>query len=249
MYSSYSYIGGGRFSLNSGQDLRRRSVRHYRLLYLEQGKGVFYFQKDSVSVQAGNTYLLAPGPREAHYDKLQPVVYEYIEFDCPEISISHPCINCSLDDPFNSALIYLIKCTIREASALRTQLIALAIGLALHDISMHKADDPRLRKALVFVDDNQEKNITVSQLASVAGLSEAHLRRIFRKELNVSPKQYLLQTRMNYARTLMQAENLRVQEVANILEFPSAFQFSAQYRRVHGVPPSTDLGKSDKLRV
>ena len=58
--------------------------------------------------------------------------------------------------------------------------------------------------------ENQEKVISVTKLASVAGLSEAHLRRIFRSELKISPKQYLMQVRMNYARSLMQAEDLRV---------------------------------------
>ena len=195
MYNSYAYIGGGRFSLNTGQDLRQRTIQHYRLLYLERGCGIFYFPEVSVPVEAGNIYMFAPGRREAHYDKTQPVVYEYIEFDCPNITVSHPCTNCSLDDPFKSALIDLIKCIIKETSVLRKQFIALAIGIALHDTSLHKATDPRLRKVLVYVDENQEKAISVTKLASVAGLSEAHLRRIFRDELSTSPKQYRIRSR------------------------------------------------------
>jgi transcriptional regulator GlxA family with amidase domain len=117
----------------------------------------------------------------------------------------------------------------------------MAIRIALHDTSRHVTGDPRLRQVILNIEEHPGQSISVTKLAALAGLSEAQLRRIFHAELHTSPKRYLMHVRMNYARNLIRSEGLRVQEAADTLGFPSAFQFSAQYRKIHGVSPSHDL--------
>jgi AraC-like DNA-binding protein len=50
-----------------------------------------------------------------------------------------------------------------------------------------------------------------------------------------------MKVRMNYARHLMHSEGLRVNGMSDLLGFSSPFQFSAQYRHIHGLSPSHDV--------
>ncbi|MDA3923524.1 MAG: hypothetical protein PF904_02360 [Kiritimatiellae bacterium] len=81
MFNSCTYIGGGRFYFRTGQRFKKRTIKHHRLIFIAQGSGSFSFPDISMPVKAGDFYLLAPGPREAHYNKVKAVSYEYIEFD------------------------------------------------------------------------------------------------------------------------------------------------------------------------
>ncbi|MDF1824157.1 MAG: helix-turn-helix domain-containing protein [Verrucomicrobiales bacterium] len=62
----------------------------------------------------------------------------------------------------------------------------------------------------------------------------------FRKKAATAPKEYLMRERMRYARKILQTEGLRVGEVADLMQFETVFQFSNQYKNVHGHSPMKD---------
>jgi len=238
MYESCVYIGGGRIRFQKRQIMKKRAIKYHRILFMESGHGEFTVNKIPLSIIAGNVYLLAPGIREARYSGKTPVVYDYIEFDSPRKLIDEPFLICGIQEPFRDALIHLIRCTAQESGALRRQLLSAAIGLVLHDSAINTGSDLRLRRVINFIEKHPDQPVKIGTLVSLAGISEAQLRRIFHAELGVSPKQYLVRVRMEYACRLLSAEGLRVGEVADLLGFASPFQFSAQFRRFYGVPPS-----------
>lgn len=246
MFDSCTYIGGGRIHFHTDQFMKKRSVLHHRILIMESGHGEFVFDKLRVSITKGNIYVLAPGTRSARYFGDTPVAYEYIEFDVPCLLIDKPCLTCRIDEPFRGALVALIHCTTQVAGTLRRQLLAATLGLALHDSSATRTSDARLRRVLSHIEEHPDRPVTISALADIAGISEPQLRRLFRAELGVSPKQYLMRARMDYAQRLLYAEGLRVNEVANLLGFPSAFQFSTQYRKIHHAAPSQNRTKNNR---
>ena len=56
--------------------------------------------------------------------------------------------------------------------------------------------------------------------------------------MSMGPKEYLLRTRMQYARRILENEGLRVSDVADLLQFETVYQFSKQYKKVHGHSPT-----------
>ena len=58
--------------------------------------------------------------------------------------------------------------------------------------------------------------------------------------MSIGPKEYLLRERMDHARRMLQSESLRVGEVADLLQFETVYQFSNQYKKVHGHSPTQD---------
>jgi AraC-like DNA-binding protein len=242
MFDSCTYIGGGRIRFRASHHFKSRLIPHHRILFMESGQGIFTFGSMRVSITHGNIYLLAPGTREARYLGDKPVAYDYVEFDSPSRLIDRPCLACRVDEPFRHALTHLLRCIVQDSGPLRRQLLAAAVGLALYDVSAARTADPRLRRVLGHIEEHPERSATVGELAEIAGLSEPQLRRLFHAAPGISPKHFVMRTRMEYARRLIRAEGLRVNEAAGLLGFASPFQFSAQYRKIHGHPPSSDTG-------
>ena len=79
---------------------------------------------------------------------------------------------------------------------------------------------------------------TIQDVADECDVTPVYLSRLFNRFSDCGAYQYLLRKKMNYAAGLIMNEGLLVQDVAQRLGMPDAFQFSRAFKRVFGVPPS-----------
>jgi len=64
------------------------------------------------------------------------------------------------------------------------------------------------------------------------------LRKRFRRRMGLSPHQYRIRRRLDRACELLTASNLSISAIADELGYSTPFEFSAQFRRHIGIPPS-----------
>lgn len=83
-----------------------------------------------------------------------------------------------------------------------------------------------------------EPSLTVSDVAERIHISETYLRRIFRQELGVSPKQFLNNLRMDRAKALLNAGYDPVSVVAEKVGFRDSKNFATAFKKQFGYPPS-----------
>lgn len=83
-----------------------------------------------------------------------------------------------------------------------------------------------------------ENNLTVADLASLCGVSEVYFRRLFSNSFGVSPKEYMIQKRMDYAKILLRSGDFSVAEVALMCGYAEACHFSREFSKRTGMPPS-----------
>ena len=79
----------------------------------------------------------------------------------------------------------------------------------------------QLGQVLDFVLDNLSTDLSVGRLASRAGLSERSLTRMFHDELRTSPARFVDVTRVEAARSLLEAGPLTIQQIAHRCGFGS----------------------------
>jgi AraC-like DNA-binding protein len=79
---------------------------------------------------------------------------------------------------------------------------------------------------------------TVAELARRAALSRAQFTRRFTAHTGVSPIRYLIQARVDRARSLLTETNMSVTQVAATLGYPDIAYFSRQYKRYTGHAPT-----------
>lgn len=98
--------------------------------------------------------------------------------------------------------------------------------------------DPRLAVALRLMHEQPTRGWTVPELAREAGLSRSVFFDRFRREVGMSPIEYLLHWRMALARDLLRdGRGGTVAEVAERVGYSSASTFSVAFTRAVGIPP------------
>lgn len=96
---------------------------------------------------------------------------------------------------------------------------------------------PQLRGALEFIAAHLADNPSLSDIAAAAGLSPYHFARRFRASLGRSPHQFLLQARIERAKSLLRDRRHSLVEVALTTGFAHQSHFTATFRRLTGLTP------------
>lgn len=82
------------------------------------------------------------------------------------------------------------------------------------------------------------ENLTLDDLAAVSNLDKSYLCRIFKKRFGISPIEYSISQRLNYARSLILNTDLTVNEVAASSGYNNASFFIMQYKKYYGMTPT-----------
>jgi AraC family transcriptional regulator len=96
----------------------------------------------------------------------------------------------------------------------------------------------QLGRVKEFIDSKISNDITITDLAAVAGLSQFHFIRAFKDTVGLSPYQYVLSVRVRRARGLLSKCDLSIADVALAVGFHDASQLSRVFRKFVGVTPT-----------
>ena len=82
-----------------------------------------------------------------------------------------------------------------------------------------------------------DNNLSVAELASMSGVSEAYFRRLFIAKHGISPKEYITRLRINYAKRLLKSGDFSVSEVALLCGYSEPCHFSREFSKKTGISP------------
>lgn len=117
------------------------------------------------------------------------------------------------------------------------QMLLLLIQLLKERYGHRVRLDRRIDAVRNFIDENFQQAVTLSQLAAIVHLSVRQLNQIFRRELGMTPRQYLIEKRMQRAWQLLADGGLQVQQVAERVGYANLAAFSDRFRRHFGHSP------------
>jgi iron complex transport system substrate-binding protein len=109
--------------------------------------------------------------------------------------------------------------------------------------SISDGPNSRIMPALKYIEEHCNEKIKVRDAARLCFISESQLRRIFEKELGMSPIEYKNQRRMHLAMNMLKYSHSGVGEIASSLGFESVYVFSRVFKKHVGVSP-TDFRKN-----
>jgi AraC family transcriptional regulator len=95
----------------------------------------------------------------------------------------------------------------------------------------------RLRQVLSYIEGNLSKNISLGDIAAVAGLSVSHFKSLFRESVGLPVHQYLIRRRVARAKSLLAEEKMSISEIAFETGFAHQSHLARHMRRVLGVTP------------
>jgi len=160
---------------------------------------------------------------------------------------------CSPNDPVvrNVGLALLAELE-SEGTSGRLYAESLANVLAVHLLRHYTASGDRItqrfrgglsgrkqRRVLAFIADNYESDLSLAELAHVAGMSTFHFAREFKRTTGTTPHQYLIKLRVERAKALLTDSEIPLVEVSSRSGFSHQSHFTRLFRRLTGTTPQS----------
>lgn len=89
-----------------------------------------------------------------------------------------------------------------------------------------------------YIEQHLEESITVNTLAMIANMSVTNFNRIFKKELGMTPIEYLIDIRLSQAKKLLQRSGYSITEISLKCGFNSNAHFSSTFQKKIGITPT-----------
>lgn len=94
-----------------------------------------------------------------------------------------------------------------------------------------------LNIAKEYIDNNYEKDLTLSQVAKYIFLSDSYFAHSFKDRFGISPKSYILKVRIEASKEYLKSTDTKVADVAKIVGFSSQQRFNDIFKKHEGVTP------------
>jgi AraC family transcriptional regulator len=155
------------------------------------------------------------------------------------------------DGVINSIGLAILSAMTTDTSVSRMYAETASLMLAAHIVSRysdngshrstvpaaHQVDQVRIRHVLDFISAHLAEEITLAELAQVAGLSIFHFARMFARAMGASPARYVSRLRLENAMAEIAAGKLSLAQIALNAQFSSQASFTRAFRRATGVTP------------
>ena len=94
-----------------------------------------------------------------------------------------------------------------------------------------------LRRVTNYIEDNLTKDLTLAEIADVAHMSPHYFSRAFRKSTGIPPHRYVIDRRIEKAKTLLSDNHLPLVEVGLSVGFQNQSHFTTLFHKRTGVTP------------
>ncbi|MBR2907718.1 MAG: helix-turn-helix domain-containing protein [Clostridia bacterium] len=224
----------------------------YLIHYVTAGKGYF----NGNSVKAGQGFLITPGMAEHYYpDEKAPWTYLWIITTDPAIEYF---FEQHAADPESGIFQYrnvgvvesIMKRLMTETSPFRfsaMQTLEYFLNIFNHCVytpPKNKTSNEKLYfdYAVEYISAALSSPIMVEELCQRLGVSQAYLYKVFKNNVAISPKQYILQSKLLQAQLLLKESDLSISEVGDAVGFSDVLAFSRFFSSRTGCSP-TDYRK------
>lgn len=220
------------------------AVRTYWLIhYVVSGFGVFRSKGKLYSLSPGDMFIIAPG-EETYYeaDEKNPWSYIWIGFTGSEDFLFNlpPVIRC----PDAGQIFGDMKKCGESMEGRSAYLLARLWDLFAIISGRDTKNDDYIKKAVDYIHSEYMNSISVQKIADILSLERTYFSVLFKNKTGVSPKEYILNHRMNSAASLILENSVPVSVVATSVGYSDIFTFSKMFKKHFGVSPKNYKNKT-----
>ena len=235
------------------------SVRNnYVLHYITHGTGTFYYNHENFALEAGDLFLLKPNEMTYYVaNSSDPWSYYWIGISGtkPEDLFSLSKINETAILKYSQSkktktIGNLIKEIVLQTESNLTQLDYIKAYSHLYSImyELGKAYPNPLRENKIkhdyysqiknYIDQNYHNNIDIQSIADQLNINRSYLSVLFKKNIGLSPKKYMMDVRMKRASQLLFATKMTINEIAFSVGYNDQVTFSKAFKNYFLLTPS-----------
>ncbi len=233
---------------------------NYLFHYVISGKGCLHAndEKDNTTVYhiAGKSgFLVEPGYVNTYYaDKKEPWEYVWIEFgglrakeyvELAGLSYKNPVYfpdAPEYGEKIQERMMTIVKSHNASSIELIGNLYLFIDCLIKYSSSKKQLQGGKLsefyaREAVVYIEHNYNKNITIEDVAKKCQLDRSYFGKVFKKVVGQSPQDFLIHYRMTKAADALIVTNDSVGDIGISVGYPDLLHFSRAFKGVYGMSP------------
>ncbi|WP_207950618.1 MULTISPECIES: helix-turn-helix transcriptional regulator [Marinobacter] len=104
--------------------------------------------------------------------------------------------------------------------------------------AVSRRPDVLLERAKDFIHDCIDADLSLEDISAAAHLSKYHFLRLFRRQFGITPHQYVINCRINAARSALEAGE-SVNDVVHRYGFSDLSHFNRRFKRIYGMTPTS----------
>lgn len=128
--------------------------------------------------------------------------------------------------------------TIAEVKKIDEDIIKEYSKLCLFHNEKYNTYSLNIKNALLFIDINKDKPISLSEVADFISLNPDYLSRLFKKEVGINFKDYIQKIKVDLAINYLENTNLKISEIAFKLDYCNIENFSKIFKKYQNVTPA-----------
>ena len=241
--------------------LERSVIGFYHLMIVLKGNFTFIINGNEIAVGENDVLLLPPGTergRHPHPNSADFVVFNFKLSKDQEISShilfkngANPMIRRLIDsypykyfNDYSSSFdfykhpSYKIENS-REMTKIKYLLhnILNCILIELFDSLNYSAHNPHVFNTLKYINDNISEPITLNDVCQAIHLSKEYTARIFKKEMNITVTEYIIEQKLSLARSMLISDELDLRDISEKVGYQDYNYFSRLFKKHYGISP------------
>jgi len=239
----------------------------YLMHYILSGKGTFTTQGKTYELKKHQAFLIYPRVETFYQaDEEDPWHYIWVGFNGirAEACMSHA--NFSQEHPIvefeNEGILYncikqmLASSQLTYANDLKRESCLYHFLATLIEEQYVKNATDKIRDypfkvyvdhAIEFIAHNYASNVRINDIANYIGINRSYLTNCFKRSLNMSPQEYLIQFRINKACSLLKSTKDSIHSIAAQVGYENPLVFSKAFKTFIGISPKSYRNEEEHL--
>ena len=231
---------------------------HFLLHFISKGKGTFCSKNKSYTLSAGQGFLICPGVITSYTaDENDPWTYSWIGFYGANaqyylsrigLSWENPVFSYKNGESFQKIFTELLML---DLSKLTDQLRIVGYGymllallmesssiLALQGKAFFNSKEEYVKNAILYVQTNFSRKVTVQETADYVGLNRSYLGVIFKEITGHTLQKFLIDFRIDRAKKLLSDKSMSIGDVSRSVGYDDPLTFSKLFKKNVGISPN-----------
>mgnify|MGYP004463897705 CR=1 FL=1 len=237
-------------------EIQRKNSSHFSIEYVYEGSGMVQHNSETYHVSAGDFFILHPNAYHHYYaNRKTPWKKIFLTLNGDpafflallklyKVENVHYLHHTQSPFELEDILELIKKETPNMAHELEMLLFKLVISISdFYKSNEQQIDNNKITLAKNFIERRITTKLTVDELSKYVNLNRSYLTRQFKHFFGLSPNEYILIAKIEYATNLLKTSNLSLEIIAYKLSFSDAAHFSHKFKQYTGLTP----GKFRKL--
>jgi AraC-like DNA-binding protein len=216
--------------------------KNYVIHVVNDGKGTYKVGGREYKITKGQAFVIYPRTETVYWaDEEDPWYYT-----CMGFSMENPVIN--VEEP-ERLIKYFDKMIETKGLTLHDELIRMSNLMEIFATLLENnktanesnRDYPSsvyVKYAVDYMMSHIKEKIKIDDIAKTIGISRGYLTNSFKKEMSVSPQEYLINFRLEYAASLLRKTQNPVGEIASDVGYSDSMAFSKAFKQKFNMSPT-----------